>query len=283
MTLILISLSLADDSADLAKSCMDRYHSQAAIAACMSEPRFQSIEAAQAKINARLDEVQARDREILESLAKLSDSVAKLTREQTVPSSTPSAAPVHSAVQAPVAPARTTLAVVGGASYQGIARPSLVSIYPIPGEADTLHVTALGEQAAYRRCGGTSKSRVLVTNHGIPISIWAPPGVPSGFIEIYADLDGDGASDATAYKVLDPTQQSDFVVTYRAGDDLGVIFLRDSGKVLEIPGFPLQTLWRKPTKRDNASTGVINCSLDPLEGYGGKRTIAARSLSPRMR
>jgi hypothetical protein len=171
--------------------------------------------------------------------------------------------------------------VVGGVPYRTMNRPSLVSIYSsLEGlEADTLHVTSLGAQASYKRCGGTSKARVIVMNHGIPTPVWSPPGVPSGFIEIYADLDGNGEPDPMPYKVLDSARQDGFYVTYRKGDNLQVMYLRDSGVVLEIPGYPLQTVWRKPTKRDNAASGITGCDMDPLEGYGGHRQLQASSLS----
>ena len=271
MTLLLsilsFSVAMADDSQDLAKSCMDRYKSQAAVAACMSEPRFAQIEAVQAEIGERLDEAQATDVEILARLADVSDSVARLARER-IASTSAVPAPV------PVPPARTTFAVVGGASYQTVSRPSLVSIYKIP-EADTLHVTALDEKASRDRCGGTSTARVIVMNHGIPTPVWTPPGVPSGFIEVYADLDGDGEPDATPYKVIDPSRQSGFYVTWRSGDAPTFTYLRESGKVIAVSGLPLQTVWRKPKPGDN---GPLHCRPGSASSPGGNREIYAASL-----
>lgn len=175
----------------------------------------------------------------------------------------------------------TTSTFAGGSSYNVRARPSLVSIYSSLNdvEVDTVHVIELQQSSAYKRCGGTSTARVIVMNHGIPVPVWAPQGVPSGFIEVYADLDLDGKPDATAYKVLNPSVQNGFYATWRVYDNLKVIYLRESGSVLEIPGFPLQTLWRKPTTRDNTRTGVIACNMDPLSYIGGHRQETAYSMS----
>lgn len=175
----------------------------------------------------------------------------------------------------------TTYTFAGGSPYNVRARPSLVSIYASlkDVEVDTLHVIELQQSLSYKRCGGTSTARVLIVNHGIPIPVWAPPGVPSGFTEVYADLDLDGKPDPVAYKVLDPSRQSGFYATWRSGDDLQVIYLRESGTVLEIPGLPLQTLWRRPTKRDNPTTGVIACDMDPLSPRGGHHLETAYSMS----
>lgn len=175
----------------------------------------------------------------------------------------------------------TTYTFADGSPYQVRTRPSLVSIYASLKvvEADTLHVTELQQSLSYKRCGGTSTARVLILNNGIPVPVWAPRGIPSGFTEVYADLDLDDKPDPTAYKVLNPSRQSGFYATWRAGDDLQVIYLRESGSVLEIPGFPLQTLWRRPTKRDNPTTGVIACDMDPLSGAGGHQLETAYSMS----
>ena len=274
MTLLLsilsFSVAMADDSQDLAKSCMDRYKSQAAIAACMSEPRFAQIEAVQAEIGERLDEAAARDREILAILAKVNDSVAKLAvgrAESSVDE------PEPGATSSSTSPS-TTYAVVGGTPYQTVSRPSLVSIYKIP-EADTLHVTALDKKSSRDRCGGTSTARVIVMNHGIPTPVWTPPGVPSGFIEVYADLDGDGEPDATPYKVIDPSRQSGFYVTWRSGDAPTFTYLRESGKVIAVSGLPLQTVWRKPKPGDN---GPLHCRPGSASSPGGNREIYAASL-----
>jgi hypothetical protein len=163
--------------------------------------------------------------------------------------------------------------VVGGVSYQVIDRPSLVSVYPIRGEADTLHVMELGHRSSRLRCGGTSKSRVIVMNHGIPTPVWAPPGAPSGFIEVYADLNNDGEVDAEPYKVLDPARQDGFYTTWRSGDELSFIYLRESGKVIEVSGLPFQTVWRAPQRSDN-----VPRKCDARSSPGGNLQAFAYSL-----
>ncbi len=268
MIALIISVAFADAPQDLAKSCMDRYHNAAAIAACMAEPRFQALEAAQEDLSDQLGQIQEGQVEIREQVASLSDSVAKLTADRQEPTS----------ISVPsTAPARTTFAVVGGVPYQSVQRPSLVSIYQTLTqiEGDTLHVTALGDRSSYERCGGTSKARVIVMNHGIPVPVWAPPGAPSGFVEVYADLDGDGEPDATPYKVLDPARQTGFYTTWRSGDALTFTYLRESGKVIQVPGLPLQTVWRTPRHGDNAP---LHCRPGSASSPGGNLSANAYSL-----
>ncbi|MBI4437796.1 hypothetical protein HY631_02490 [Candidatus Uhrbacteria bacterium] len=268
MLFLLQSLAFAGWAQDTVTFCMDRYESEAAVAACVAEPRFQAIEAAQATIEDRLAQDAQADREILERVSELSDSVAKLTREAVGPS----------VPAAPVPQATTGYNAVGGVPYQTLARPSLVSIYQAleDVEAHTLHVVNLGERSAYTRCGGIAKARVLVTNYGIPVPVWAPPGAPSGFTEVYVVGD-DGPP--VARKVLDPARHSAFYVTARSGDDLRVTYLREADDVVAVAGLPLMTLWRAPTRRDNSTTGVVACDMDSLESAGGHRQIQASMLS----
>ncbi|MFA4845831.1 MAG: hypothetical protein WC654_04710 [Patescibacteria group bacterium] len=288
MIVLLSSLAFAGDAQDLAKSCMDRYKSDAAIATCMSEPRFAQIEVAQAQIEERLDDAELADTVIFESLEKLRASIDKLISQRASGSPPASPAPTanlparpsngRSGGQPTTSTPSASFAVVGGVPYRTVARPSLVSIYQISGEVDTLNVTDLARSNSYKRCGGTSTSRVIVTNHGIPTPVWTPPGALSGFIEVYADLNGDGEADVTPYKVLDPSRQSGFVATWRSGDELQVTYLRESGEVLQIQGLPLQTVWRKPSKSDGG-LGILGCDMSPHEPRGGHRATPAYNMS----
>lgn len=168
--------------------------------------------------------------------------------------------------------------LVGGVHYRVVPRPSLVSVHSAltSEEADTLHVTSLEHKDSARQCGGVSgDARVLVTNHGTPVPVWAPAGAPSGFSEIYVDLDNDGQPDPVPFKVLDPVFQDDFWVTWRRHDDLRVVYLRDSGRVVAIPGLPLQTVWRPATSEDSTPRA---CRPADASSPGGHHSINAYAL-----
>lgn len=176
------------------------------------------------------------------------------------------------------APARVPLTRQGGVQYEVMQRPSLVSIYQALEyeEGGTLRVTELGQRSSLERCGGTRSSRVLVTNHGVPMNVWVPQkDAPSGFVEAYVDFNGDDEVDPNPYKVLDIGIQSQVFMTWRAGDEIEIVYLRESGKVLAIPGLPLQTIWRRVVVEDDTPRG---CKPAEVDRPGGGRKMNAYDM-----
>ena len=155
---------------------------------------------------------------------------------------------------APQQPTGTVYATTG-VPYRVVPRHSVMSIYPID-ERNVAHISKLDYDKSHDRCGGNSGDLLLITNHGVPMSVTAPPGRHSGFVEVYVDMDGNGVPDGTV-KVLDPSVQDDVYFTWREGDDIRFTYLSE-GDVLEIPGLRPQTMWERP------SSGWKGCDLDDL-------------------
>jgi hypothetical protein len=164
------------------------------------------------------------------------------------------------------------------AQYRVLQRLSLVSVHVelARREPDTLHITNLGHKEALRNCGGVQGNvRVLVLNHGTPVPVFAPENTVSGFVEIYADLDNDDEPDPVPYKALDPFFQDDLWVTWRDGDDLRVVYLRDSGKVVAVEGFRPQIIWRPPLREDSIP---LACKTADASKPGGHQALSAYAL-----
>ncbi len=266
----------AGEPPEMIEICKARHSSLAGIQSCVNDLRFGQVEQMQAKTDDRLARVEAGQGEIRKQLGGIETSLDELKDRQ---------AP-QPAVQAPPATSqsvsystgRAPTVQVGGVPFRVLPRPSLVSVYSALAsrEADTLRVTQLAHRDSSRQCGGNdSGARVLITNHGIPVPVWAPEGAASGFTEVYADMNRDGQPDPTPYKVLDPRLQDDFWVTWRAGDDLRVIYLREAGDVLAIQGLPLQTLWRPATHEDSTPSA---CRPATASSPGGNKSIPAYGL-----
>jgi hypothetical protein len=271
--------ALASEPPDLVAACRARYSSLAAVQSCVNDLRFGQVEVAQEVTNDRLGRVEAGQDEIRDQLSDIQQSLDEMKTdgaEQTA--QVPIGSSVAQSRTTTYSTERSPTAQVGGAPYRVVPRPSLVSVYSAltSEEADTLHVTSLEHENSARQCGGiASDARILVTNHGTPVPVWAPQGVQSGFSEIYADLNGDGQPDPAPYKTLDPTHQDDLFVTWRSGDDLRVVYLREAGRVVSIPDLPLQTLWRPATREDG---GPRACRPATASYPGGHHSIQAFAL-----
>lgn len=155
---------------------------------------------------------------------------------------------------APQQPTGTVYATTG-VPYRVVPRHSVMSIYPID-ERNVAHISKLDYDKSHDRCGGSSGDLLLITNHGVPMSVTAPPGRHSGFVEVYVDMDRDGVPDGTV-KVLDPSEQDDVYFTWREGDDIRFTYLSE-GPALQISGRPEMTMWQRPR------SGWKGCDLDDL-------------------
>ncbi len=270
--LFLITPAPAAEPPELIAQCQTNYSSLAAIQACVNDLRFGRVAQAQAASDDRLAKFEDGQAGISNQLSGIEKSLDELRDLKQIPQTTP---PVASQGHST---GRTPAGQGGGAPYRVVSRPSLVSVHAALAfqEADTLHVTELAHRDSARQCGGiVSGARVLITNHGVPVSVWAPEGAPSGFEEVYADMNGDARPDPGAYKTLDPQFQDDFYVTWRAGDDIRVVYLREAGNVVAIPSLPLQTLWRSSTHEDSTPRA---CRPATASAPGGHKVIQAYAL-----
>jgi hypothetical protein len=168
------------------------------------------------------------------------------------------AAPSEPAVQTPPQQASPqqptgTVYVSTGTPYHVLPSYSMMSIHMID-ERDVARISRLDYRKSHDRCGGRSGDMLLITNHGEPMSVTAPPGMPVGFLDVFVDV-GDG--NPRRYKVLDPAMQDDVYITWREGDDIRFVYLQQ-GSSIQVPGLPTQTVWRYP------SSGIKGCDLDDL-------------------
>lgn len=144
------------------------------------------------------------------------------------------------AVQAPASASSAAATVpvsagglVQGASFRVVSDPSPVSIYnlALPGE---LKVKRLSRGAA-EWAPGYDRVRVVVLNHGqrMPVAV-DEPGKPSGFVEIYADIDHDGSPDPQAYTAVNPFTIQALYTGWKRSDDIQVWYLVPSGNFVEV-------------------------------------------------
>ena len=256
------------------EACRAQYTSKAAVAQCVTEARFaqgerrdQDLATSFAYASRQSEE---RDREILERVDRLSESVEALRPQATT-------RPASTQPQA-TAPQGVTLTQTGVA-YAEIPQIAVMSIYPqFEGvERDTLHVTALAGNSSRSRCGGQGADMVIVTNHGVPVSdMWVPPGQEVlGFTEVYYDHNSDGTPDGTVW-ALDLSQQTDVYVTWRYGDEFGLRYIR-AEKIIAIPGLGPQTVYR-PTVMGKDPVSAQACRRDTLASPGGHQSIPTHNL-----
>ncbi len=167
------------------------------------------------------------------------------------------AAPAPATVQTPPQPVSSpqppagTVYATTGVPYRVVPSMDLISIYPIE-ERSVAHIGRLGYHKSLTRCGGQSGDLLMITNHGAPMSVTAPPGRYGGFLDVFVDM-GDG--NPRSYKVLDPAMQDDVYFTWREGDDIRFVYLSE-GAQIQVPGMPIQTVWRYPR------SGIKGCQLD---------------------
>ncbi len=171
------------------------------------------------------------------------------------------AAPAPATVQTPPQPVSSpqppagTVYATTGVPYRVVPQLSVMSIYPID-ERSVAHIDKLDYSKSHARCGGQSGDLLMITNHGVPMSVTAPAGRQSGFVEVYVDMSGNGVPDGV-YKVLDPSMQDDVYFTWRQGDDIRFVYLNE-GPPIEVPGLRVQSMWKYPR------SGMKGCDLDDL-------------------
>jgi len=158
-----------------------------------------------------------------------------------------------------------------------VSQPVVVSIYNIQSmEANTLRIIALDQNGARTRCGGQGSPLVIFTDHGMPITnVYAPPGKPTGFREVYYDRNGDGQADGTVL-ALDLSTQTNVWIIWRAGDEPGIVYLHPSTPIM-VEGIP-QTIYRPTGKQDS---DVVSCNMGLVSKPGGHRQIGAYQMTPR--
>ena len=167
-------------------------------------------------------------------------------------------------------------------NWVAVPQPTVVSIYNIQGmEADTLRIIALDQSHARTRCGGQGSPLVIFTDHGMPITnVYAPPGKPpgkpTGFREVYYDRNGDGQADGNVL-ALDLSTQTSVWITWRAGDEPGIVYLHPSTQIV-VAGIGHQTVYRPTSKQDS---DVLSCNMGLVSKPGGHRQIGAYQMTPR--
>lgn len=88
--------------------------------------------------------------------------------------------------------------------------------------------------------------RVVVIKNGLPLAVSHPGGT---FQEFYADLDGDGQPEPHPYKGVNPGLSDELYVAHRPCrpnrlcETIDIIFLRETGDYVRVPGIPPQPLW----------------------------------------
>lgn len=166
-------------------------------------------------------QIQAQQTEISGQLAQIQEQL-KARSSAPSPSAPASSAPTH---QPPMA----GQVFVAGALHQRVASVSTVSTYSVQ-SANRLKLDRLSA-GARKWAKGHSRVMVLVTNRGgsMPVSV-PEPGRPTNFVEVYADLDGDGQTEPVPYKVVDTSRVQTLWMGWLASDDLDVWYLVPSGQ-----------------------------------------------------
>lgn len=167
----------------------------------------------------------------------------------------------------------------GDANWVSVPQTTVLSIYNIETkEADTLHIFALDQSHARTRCGGQGSPFVIFTDYGVPMTgVYAPSKEePTGFVEVYYDRNGDGQADGTVL-ALDLSTQTDVWMTWRTGDEPGIVYLHPSKKIL-VAGIGFQTVYRPTSAQDS---DVLSCNMGRVSKPGGHRQIGAYQMTPR--
>ncbi len=275
-TLLAAPQALADNELAILRYCTEKYpekgepFNQCIISKRLVVAEYERDQLAQqlaqaqeelATLTAQLQSGREMDEEVIAELSRLSELVGELQSQVASYEEERESAP-EQPVQAAPQPQQTApvhaggvVTVTTGVSYRQGRRPALVSVYPIDADPEVVNISALTHKNTYYKCGGAPGRLVMVTNHGLPMAVTAPEGMPSGFVEVYVDLNGDGVSDGSR-KVIDPSVHGDINITWHEGDDIRFTYLKNSGEVLLVPGLPPQTLWEIP------SSGVKGCELD---------------------
>lgn len=167
-------------------------------------------------LSSQVDELNAQIREIQGDLAAMQSTAS--TEQVPVPAQP---------MPGPVAQQRGTQGprrvVYGGTSHRRVSTPSRVSVSELPGSG-RLHLQRLSS-GAKTWAEGYSEVRVVVINKGNPMPVSAEPGQPSGFVPVYADLDGDGHTDPIAYKGVNPRVVQSLWMNWKSSDDITVWYL----------------------------------------------------------
>ena len=163
------------------------------------------------------------------------------------------------------------------AQVEVISGPTVVSIYNIEHmEPNTLHIVAMDQNHARMRCGGQGSPLVIFTDHGVPVTgVYAPLGKASGFVEVYYDSDGDGQIDGSVF-ALDLNTQTDVWMTWRAGDEPGIVYLHTSLQIRV--GGVYRVVYRPTSKQDS---DVLSCNMGRVSRPGGHLQIGAYQMTPR--
>ncbi|MBI4713658.1 hypothetical protein HY771_00515 [Candidatus Uhrbacteria bacterium] len=110
---------------------------------------------------------------------------------------------------------------------------------------------------------GAQQVRIVVRKNGVVVPV-AHQGEFS-FLEFYADLNNDGKPDARPYKGVDPSAVDDiFVSDVRPSDQVELIYLVRTRKLVTISNLPPQILWGSPTR----------AKMDPTR-FVGRRVMSA--------
>ncbi len=92
------------------------------------------------------------------------------------------------------------------------------------------------------------KFRVVIVKNGIPLAVSYPGG---NFQEFYADLSGDGKRpDRRPHKGVNPVYTDEVFVTFKPGDRIRIVFLRQTVHAVPVPGVGLQPVWGYPVRVD---------------------------------
>ncbi len=179
----------------------------------------------------QLDVCQASMRSEFE--AELLDVQASLERIQAqLASPTVEAGPVSG--QVAMAPVTAGVAApVQGAAFRPVSIPSPVSIYNLPTSGE-LKVTRLS-RGTQEWAAGQSRVRIVVLNHGMPMPVSVnEPGAPTGFVQVYADVNNDGVVDPVPYKAVDPSTHDTLYIGWKQHDDVQVWYLVPSGDFVDV-------------------------------------------------
>ncbi len=216
--------------------------------------------------------------ELLERIEALEGQLGQQVVSQTVPVSKPEV--VQAPPQSQPSYGSELVVASSGVPYVRGVNPSLVSMYPIDGEREVARIHALDYDKSHGECGGLAgQNLLLITNHGMPMSVWAPQGASTGFVMVHVDMDGDGNPDGT-YKAIDPRFHDAVYLTWRASDEIRFIYLRDSGQTLYIEGQRPQPMWEYPHDQAIKACTIGNSQrMDALEDYQEGGSTRLHNLS----